>query len=79
MPDLTLRDGREIEIDLYQITIKEWRSLLDPNQPDEDEYKLLANVTGLKPDDIENMPQPDFRRLVEALREKSLNPVSDPN
>ncbi len=54
MPDLVLKDGREIEINLYEISIGEWRALLDPKQPDEEEYATLAKVSGLEPGDIED-------------------------
>lgn len=77
MADLTLKDGREVEIDLYQITIKEWRSLLDVSIPDEDEYALLARISGL--DDVGELPYPDYRELTKAITDKARNPVSDPN
>ena len=79
MPDLTLKDGREIEINLYEVSIGEWRALLDPKQPDEEEYATLAKVSGLKPEDVEGLPYPEFRALVQAITKKAANPVSDPN
>ena len=79
MPDLVLKDGREIVIDLYQLSIGEWRALLRPDQSDEDEYAALAKVSGLKPKDIEDLPYPDFRALVQAITKRAANPVSDPN
>ena len=79
MPDLVLKDGREIEIDLYQLSIKEWRALLNPEQSDEDEYATLAKVSGLEAKDIEDLPYPEFRALVQAITKKAANPISDPN
>ena len=79
MPDLVLKDGREIEIDLYEISIGEWRALLRPEQSDEDEYATLAKICGLKAKDIEDLPYPEFRLLVQAITTKAANPVSDPN
>ena len=79
MPDLVLKDGREIEIDLHKISIGEWRALLRPEQPDEDEYATLAKVTGLTADDIEGIPYPEFRALIQAVIQRAANPVSDPN
>lgn len=79
MPDLVLKDGREIEIDLYQLSIKEWRALLRPEQPDEDEYASLAKITGLTVEEVEEIKQPDYRLLIQKVIEKAANPVSDPN
>ena len=79
MPDLVLKDGREIEIDMYQLSIKEWRALLRPEQPDEEEYATLAKLTGLTPEEVEDIKQPDFQLLVQAITKKAANPVSDPN
>ncbi len=79
MADFTLSDGREIDIDLSQLTIKEWRSLRDPAQPDEEEFALISRVTGLKVEDVENIKQPDYQLLISALVARSVNPVSDPN
>jgi len=79
MSDLKLSDGREITIDLYKITISEWRSLLDPKQKSEDEYALLAKVAGLKPKDVADLPYPDFRLLGKRVAEKASSPLSDPN
>jgi hypothetical protein len=79
MSDLKLSDGREIVIDLYKITIKEWRALLNPEQKEEDEYKLLAKVSGLTAKEVADLPYPDFRLLGLKVAEKASNPLSDPN
>ena len=79
MSDFTLSDGRELTIDLYQVTIKEWRALLNPAQDDEEEYALLAKIVGWKTEDIANLSHPDFRLLGQKIAEKASNPVSDPN
>jgi hypothetical protein len=81
MADLTLKDGREIEIDLYQISIKEWRSLLgtDPLLPDDDEFALIGRIIGMKADEVEEIPQPDYKLITNTIIERSRNPVSDPN
>jgi hypothetical protein len=79
MSGFKLSDGREVAIDLGKITIKEWKSLFNPAQPDEDEFALISRITGLSVDDVENMKQPDYRLLMVELVARSLNPVSDPN
>jgi hypothetical protein len=79
MSDLKLSDGTEVTIDLYKITIKEWRNLLDPEQSNEDEYKLLAKVSGLTAKQVGDLAYRDFRLLGQKVAEKASNPLSDPN
>ena len=79
MPDLVLKDGREIEIDMYQLSIGEWRALLRPEQEDEDEYKTIGKLTGLTAEEVEEIKQPDYQLLIRAVIKKAANPVSDPN
>ncbi|MGW8250653.1 MAG: hypothetical protein ACWGO1_08420 [Anaerolineales bacterium] len=79
MSDFKLSDGREVTIDLHKVTIKEWRALLRPDQPEEDEYATLAKIIGWKPKDVESLPYPDFRLLGTKVAEKASRPLSDPN
>jgi hypothetical protein len=79
MSDFTLSDGREVEIDLWQLTIKEWRSLRNPAQPEEEEFALIARVIGWPVEDVEGLKQPEYELLVREIVKKSLNPVTDPN
>lgn len=79
MPDVKFSDGREVDIDLNKLTIKEWRALLRPDQPEEDEYSTLAKLIGWKPKDVENMPYLDFRLLGKRVAEMASQPLSDPN
>ncbi len=79
MSDYTLSDGRAITPDLGQVSIKEWKSLFNPAQPDEDEFALIARITGLSVEDVENLKQPEYVLLFKELYARSLNPVSDPN
>ena len=79
MSDFTLSDGRGIDIDLSQLTIKEWKSLFDPAQPDAEEFALIARVIGWEVEELENIKQPDYSNLMKALYARSQNPVSDPN
>ena len=79
MSDLKLSDGREVDIDLHRVTIKEWRGLLNPEQKEEDEYATLAKIVGWKAKDIADLPYPDFRLLGLKVAEKASNPLTDPN
>ena len=79
MPDFVLKDGREIEIDLSQISSRELRSCSDPTQDDEEEYALIGRVIGWSVEDTGNIPQPDYRLLLRAIMVRAVNPVADPN
>jgi len=78
MADLTLHDGREIDFDLYKISVREWYELLDPNQERELEYDKIAKVTGLTVDDIQDLPLPDYRKLTRKFLELATKPDADP-
>ena len=79
MADVTLSDGREITFDLNAISIKEYRALFDSGQPDEDEYRSLAKVTGLGAKEIGDLPFLEWRKLYRAFLEKCAQPLADPN
>lgn len=78
MSDLTLSDGREVTLDLYKMSMKEYRAVFfDPKVEDAFANKVLENVSGLKK--VEELPQPDYRMLINKVYEKSTRPLSDPN
>jgi hypothetical protein len=79
MSDLKLSDGRELDVDMNLVNIKEWRALLDPEQKDEEEYRILGKVVGLSGKDVGNLGQEDFRRLGQKVAEMASRPLSDPN
>jgi len=78
MSDLKLSDGREVTIDLHKMSMKEYRAVFfDPKVDDELANKLLENVSGLKK--VEDLPQPDYRMLINKVYAMSIRPLSDPN
>ena len=77
MSDLTLKDGREINFDLSQMTIAEYRSLFDPEKKADDGDGIIAKVTGLTEADITALPYPEYKRVAKAFFKKAAEP--DPN
>ena len=78
MSDLKLSDGREFEIDLYQVSMKEYRDwFFNPEVEDEVADSYIEKVTGIE--DASELPQPDYRIIVNKVFELSRLPVSDPN
>jgi hypothetical protein len=78
MADITLSNGREITFDLTRLTVREWRSLLDPDQPREKEDQILERVAGLEEGAIMDMNMIDYKRLSKAFLKAITTPVSDP-
>jgi hypothetical protein len=79
MADITLRDGRAVTFDLYQLTIKEYRSLFDKTQAQEDEDRLIARCAGMELEEYQALSFPDFRRLAAAFFKATREPLADPN
>jgi hypothetical protein len=79
MADYVTEDGRAINFDLNKISIREYRALFDRNQPDDDEYRTLAKVTGISAKEIGDLPFLEWRRLYLAFIERCAQPLSDPN
>jgi hypothetical protein len=79
MADITLSDGRALTFDLYKLTIKEYRSLFDKTQAQDEEDRLIARTVGLSLDEYQALAYPDFRRLADAFFKKAREPLADPN
>jgi hypothetical protein len=68
-----------ITVDLSRITIREYRALFDKEQPQEAEDATIAKVCGLTVEELLELPQPDYRRLVKRFFDAARAPLSDPN
>lgn len=73
-----LHDGREIEIDLYKVTRREFARFGEKETPEDEENAILAKAAGLKVDEIANMAQPDFDQLVRAFYKTRLDLMANP-
>jgi hypothetical protein len=79
MSDVTLSSGREITFDLYQISLSEFRNLLDPARPNDEGDAIIGRAIGMTAEQVEALPYPDYRRIVRALFERARNPLDSPN
>lgn len=79
MADVTLSDGREITINLGKVTVKEWRALFDPKQPDDEEYTIVGKAAGMTAEQVGSLSLPDWQRLYRAMLKKAQEPLADPN
>ena len=72
-----LADGREVTPDLSLITIREYRAIFNPKQPQADEDATLAKVFGISVDELNDQNVPTFKRLFAAFLEAAKQPVED--
>jgi hypothetical protein len=77
-PDLILSDGREVYIDLHQVTRNEWRGIWSISEGEEATDKSIAKITGIPAEDLGNLPADDYKRLTAALLKKWREPLADP-
>lgn len=74
-----LPGGKAIAFDLDKITRKEFTDFARGKLTDDQDNALLARVCGLTVKQIENLPQPEYRRLVRAFYKEAMEPLADPN
>jgi hypothetical protein len=74
MADVTLKDGREIDIDLSKISIAEYRSLFDPEKKADDGDGIIAKVTGLTEQEIGSLSYTDYKKLAKVFFKKAAEP-----
>lgn len=67
------------DIDLSRITIREYRALFVKEQPQAEEDATVAKAAGITVDELLELPQPEYRRLIKAFFDKAREPLADPN
>lgn len=73
-----LSDGREINVDVSSMTVKEWRMIWSPVN-DEAQDILYAKLTGMKPEEFSDMLRDDHRRITQKIIDLSNRPLDNPN
>ena len=79
MSEVTLKDGKIIQVDVSSMTVAEWRRFVSPSGTVADENAIITKCTGLTADEIEKMNYQDFRRLVKAIVVNAREPLNDPS
>ena len=75
---IKLLSGKTVVIDLMKITTKEWKTALRANTPEVEEYEIFAKLTGLTVAELETMPQPDYRLIIDAFIRVGTQPLTNP-
>ena len=73
--DLVLSDKREITFDLLKISHREFVAFWAQTVSEEERSAILFKMCGLTADEIENLPQLDWRNFKEKLEEVSFQPA----
>jgi hypothetical protein len=76
---VTLSNGRVLTIDLYKMTMREYRTLFDTKIKPEKDDVIYSKVLGLTTDELTDLPQPDWQRACLAVIDAARKPLSDPN
>lgn len=76
--DVTLSTGAVLSVDLHRISIKEYRALFVPEQPQADGDATLAKAFGLTADELLELSQPDYRLAVKTFFDAAKAPLDDP-
>lgn len=66
------------EINLRNISVKEWRALTSSGQSEEEGDATLAKVSGMSVEDVRDLPLYDYRALLRAVLDKFMKPLDDP-
>lgn len=74
---ITLKDKREVSIDLYALTLTEVRSLLDSKKKDNEGDEILCKAVGMTKDELQALPFPDYRKITKAFWECVRDPLKD--
>jgi hypothetical protein len=76
---VTLSSGAEITVDLRLVTMRQYRAIFAPEQPQADEDATIARACGLSVDEYLDLPQPDVRQIIDAFLKAASQPLKDPN
>ena len=67
-------------MDIGRISVREYRALFNPEQKQDDEDSTLAKVAGLAVDELLDLSQPDYRRIITAMLADAKQPLdADPS
>jgi hypothetical protein len=75
--DVQLSNGRGLTGDLTKISIKQYRRVLDKDQPQDEEDEFIGMVFGLTKDEVQALSYPDYRRVTRCFFQMAMAPLDD--
>lgn len=70
----TLSDGTEVKFDFSKVTRKEYRSIFDPSQVDNEGDAVITKITGLTLEKLDNITQHDWARILREISLRAFRP-----
>lgn len=77
-PDVVMSDGTQVFMDKHNIRPREWKSLFDPEQTEEEAAQIIARFTGLSFERVMDLSVYDSQKLYAAMAVKIREPI-DPS
>lgn len=74
---MKLKDGREIKVNLDNITILEWRLMWQSDTDNKVSDEIFARCVGMSVEELEGLSMRDFQRIAKAIRDAASNPDDD--
>ena len=75
---IKLSNGREVTITAKAMTVREFRALVGTEGGPEEDDALIAKYSGLKVDELLDLPQSDYRTILFEIVKEANRPI-DPN
>lgn len=72
-PVFTL-SGKEVSFDFSDVTRREYRRMFDVTQPKAEGDATVTKITGLTSDELDDMPQWDWVRLIREISLRANRP-----
>lgn len=73
-----LYSGKEAVIDMMRVSTREWKQVTLTKVEYEEEAAVLAKSLGMTTEEVLELPQPDYRKLVEAFIGAGTQPLQNP-
>ena len=73
-----LFSGREVVIDLMKVSAQEWKDITKPSQSNEDEAVIISKACGIPANELLEMPQPDYRLIIDSFIRLGTQPLTNP-
>ena len=79
MADVKLASGEILPVDLNAVSIREYRSLFQAAQADDEEYSVIGKIIGKTGAQVGELGQVDYRRVLDAIVKAAREPLdADP-
>lgn len=77
MASVKLHDGREIAINLHAISMREYRTMLNPAGEVDEGDEILGKVLGLTLEEVQSFTPPDYRLAIKRVLEAASAPLEN--